>query len=213
MRCAADVAPVRAAPTARSEQVTQALLGEALQLLERHGAWGRVLTAYDYEGWIALASLEDGEGAFPAPDSRLPLEAARRYLGSPYLWGGMTTRGIDCSGLVHMAYRHAGQQIPRDSWQQERAGLPIDESDALAGDLISYGTGAKADHIAFFLDSGRILHATARDGLGVVEQVEPEALRASRRRIFRLEDTERPDDPDFPHIQRLERPLQMGDFI
>ena len=97
----------------------------------------------------------------------------------------MTKGGIDCSGLVHMAYRRLGQVVPRDADQQEEAGRRVDDTELRAGDLITYGEGT-ADHIAFWAGEGRILHATGRDDLGVVEEDEPESLRARRRMLIRL---------------------------
>jgi cell wall-associated NlpC family hydrolase len=74
--------------------------------------------------------------------------------------------------------------IPRDADQQEEAGLEVD--DPQAGDLVTYGDAA-ADHIAFWLGDGRILHSTGRDdGIGVIEELEPEYLRARRRKLVRL---------------------------
>jgi cell wall-associated NlpC family hydrolase len=186
MRCSAEVAPVRAGPFEESEQVTQALRGEPLSAEERRVGWVRVRTAYGYEGWVSDLALEEGEGHFPDPVAQSPLELARTYLGSPYVWGGLSARGIDCSGLVHLSYRLTGRLIPRDAWQQEGAGLPIAETEALPGDLISYGAGARADHIAFWVGTEKILHATARAGLGVVEERELATLRSRRRVIVRL---------------------------
>ena len=121
MRCAVEVAPMRAEPSDDAEQVTQLLRGEPVRVEEQRDGWVRVVTAYDYPGWVPASALEDGEGSLPA-DGPEPLEAARAFLGSPYEWGGMTAAGIDCSGLVHMAYRASGRIVPRDSWQQEAAG-------------------------------------------------------------------------------------------
>src|SRR6476620_10880703 len=84
-----------------------------------------------------------------------PVEQARSYLGTPYLWGGMTDRGIDCSGLVHMAYRRTGRLVPRDADQQEEAGKEVTEGGLRPGDLVCY-----EGHIAFWLGEGRILHST-----------------------------------------------------
>ena len=78
--------------------------------------------------------------------------------GAPYQWGGLTEAGIDCSGLVHMAYRRLGRLVPRDAAQQEGAADEVAELEP--GDLITYGE--PADHIAFWLGDGRILHATGR---------------------------------------------------
>jgi cell wall-associated NlpC family hydrolase len=183
VRCAADVAPVRAEPRDDAEQVTQALLGEPLRVEERRDGWARVVTAYDYPGWVREEALEEGEGELPAPESGSPLELARSYLGTRYQWGGMTEDGIDCSGLIHMAYRRVGRLVPRDADQQEAAAT---ELDALRpGDLITYGD--PVDHIAFWVGGGRILHSTGReDGIGVVEEQEPEYLYARRHKLVRL---------------------------
>jgi gamma-D-glutamyl-L-lysine dipeptidyl-peptidase len=179
-----QLTPLRAEPAEDAEQVSQALPGEPLAVEERRGGWMRVRTAYDYPGWLPAAALGgEPDPRWLAPSHVSPVEAARELLGAPYEWGGMTRRGIDCSGLVHMSYRATGRLVPRDADQQEAAGTPVERPEP--GDLISYGD--PVDHVAFWLGGGRILHATRRDGAaGVVEEPEPEELRARRRAAFRL---------------------------
>jgi gamma-D-glutamyl-L-lysine dipeptidyl-peptidase len=184
VRCAVDVAPVRAEPDDDAEQVTQVLRGEPVEVDEHRGGWARVRTAYDYPGWVRQAALEAGDGSLVADASGSPVDVARSYLGAPYLWGGMTVSGIDCSGLVHMSFRRLGRLVPRDADQQEEAGLVLAEP--APGDLVTYGHAA-ADHIAFWVGDGRILHSTGREGgVGVVEEEEPRDLRARRRKFVRL---------------------------
>jgi hypothetical protein len=173
MRCAVEVAAVRAEPHDDAEQVTQALRGEPLEVDERRNGWARVVTAYGYPGWVRETDL--------CGDA--PLEVARTFLGTPYEWGGLTARGIDCSGLVHMAYRLCGRLVPRDADQQDESAVEV--PDPAVGDLVTYGD--PVDHVAFWTGDGRILHSTGRDGgIGVVEEAEPESLRARRRRAVRL---------------------------
>jgi gamma-D-glutamyl-L-lysine dipeptidyl-peptidase len=178
--CSAEVAAVRAEPREDAERVTELLRGEPVAVEERRDGWARIRTVYDYPGWVREDELRGGGD---------PLAAARSYVGAPYLWGGMTERGIDCSGLVHMAYRATGRLVPRDADQQEDAGVPLDEGDARPGDLVTYAEDGQghATHIAFWLGAGRILHSTERDDVnGVVEEAEPEHLKKMRRRIIRL---------------------------
>ena len=186
-RCAVDLAAVRADPSDDAEQVTQVLRGEPLTVEERSPGWARIRTAYDYPGWVRDEVVEDGEGELPSPRDGTPLDEARGYLDTPYLWGGMTERGIDCSGLVHMSYRGLGRLIPRDADQQEEAAAKVPEDDLRPGDLISYGEGETATHIAFWLGDGRILHATDRaDAKRVLAEEEPAELRRIRRFLLRL---------------------------
>ena len=82
-----------------------------------------------------------------------------------------------------MAYRRLGRLIPRDADLQEEAGEKVPPEEARRGDLVTYGA-ATADHIAFWLGDGRILHSTGREGVsGVVEEPEP-ADYVARRRMF-----------------------------
>jgi gamma-D-glutamyl-L-lysine dipeptidyl-peptidase len=190
--CARDVAPLHAEPDDASEVVSQALRGEPLEVGRRQGGWARVTTAYGYSGWIeadALSNEPPGDWLPPAREGD-PVDEARAYLGTPYLWGGMTERGIDCSGLVHMAWRRLGRLVPRDAAEQEAAGATV--SAPRHGDLATYGV-KRVTHIAFWLGGGRILHAAG--GRGVVEEEEPEELSGTRRRFVRL----RPNSFEVPH--------------
>lgn len=173
MRCGVEVAALRAEPRHDAEQVTQALRGELLAVGERAGGWARVETSYGYPGWMREADL--------CGDS--VIDVARTFLGTPYEWGGLTARGLDCSGLVHLSYRLCGRIVPRDADQQDKAGTPVPEPEP--GDLVTYGD--PVDHVAFWLGDGRILHSTGRDdGIGVVEEPEPAELQARRHRAVRL---------------------------
>lgn len=177
--CSAEVAAVRAAPSDDAERVTELLRGEPVAVEERRDGWARIRTAYDYPGWVRESDLDHARGD--------PVEIARAYLGAPYVWGGLTQRGIDCSGLVHIAYRTVGRLVPRDADQQEESGRALTDAELRPGDLVTYGDQERADHIAFWVGEGRILHATQRDGVdGVVEEPEPAELRARRRRLVRL---------------------------
>ncbi len=181
MRCRPAVASVRAGPDDAAEQVTQLLPGEPVDVETELDGWARVRTRYAYPGWVRSAALEPGDGALRPDHPGPPLEVARSYLGAPYLWGGLTESGIDCSGLVHMAYRRTGRLVPRDSHQQDAAAVEV--ADPVPGDLVTYGD--PVDHVAFWLGDGQILHATGRAGMSaVVAEPEPDELRA-RRRGFR----------------------------
>jgi hypothetical protein len=183
-----QLTPVHADPRDDAEQVTQLLPGEPITAGERRDGWVRIRTAYDYPGWIREQALGgDLDPRWLEPRVAEPLDFARTLLGTPYLWGGMTAAGIDCSGLVHMSYRAAGRLVPRDADQQEDAADAVAEDALRPGDLVTYGDERAADHIAFWLGSGRILHSTQRDEVdGVVEESEPPELRERRRRGIRF---------------------------
>ncbi len=81
---------------------------------------------------------------------------ARELVGAPYLWGGRTSAGLDCSGLLQIAFAAAGVRLPRDSDQQEKFGEAIDPVRAAAGDLVFWD-----GHAGVMVDAARLLHANA----------------------------------------------------
>ncbi len=113
---------------------------------------------------VAVDGLRD---RFP-PRGESITSTARRWLGAPYLWGGVTPGGVDCSGFVQSVFRLHGLPLPRDSDMQVRIGVevsPGDEWDDLVpGDLLFFAERRRVNHVALALGGPRIIHASAGNG-------------------------------------------------
>jgi hypothetical protein len=103
----------------------------------------------------------------------IPDLTRRWYGGAPYLWGGRTEWGVDCSGLAQAVYAARGVALPRDSDQQSAVGwaVPLSPTGAgyAAGDLLFFAERERVSHVAVWAGAGRIVHATLSRG-GVVNE-------------------------------------------
>jgi hypothetical protein len=96
--------------------------------------------------------------------------ALRIFEGTPYEWGGVTSLGIDCSGLVQTTYAARGVQLPRDSAQQAAAGVAVDPAAARPGDLLFFSErGDRITHVAFVGPGDTLIHSTLACG-GVLRE-------------------------------------------
>ena len=235
-----EVADVRSSPKEGSEQVTQALLGDEVQLLESKGDWFKVYVRPQYrtdkgypgwlhkecviketvpasdaqvvvsvpevmlrdkpdpkaqvvqkaglgsqlalaapyqEGWLSLWIPGSKEPLYapskqfavvpsqPVSDGREIVETAAQLKGTPYLWGGMSWKGIDCSGFTYTAYRVHGIILPRDADQQFLVGIPVTLKELQAGDLLFFGDSEKEiTHVGMYMGDGKFIHASGSMG-------------------------------------------------
>lgn len=166
---------IYAEPDTHSEPVAKAVITTELEVTR---------TAL---GWVTV-SFPDGKGGhvpdsdvrlvdrtasiviFPPSGEKL-IATAKRFIGVPYLWGGTTPFGLDCSGFAQLVYHIRNVTLPRDAWMQaedERA-VPVERADLRAGDLVFFAGGSdkqKITHVGLALGDGRFIHA--RGGVGVI---------------------------------------------
>ena len=104
-------------------------------------------------------------------DAEFIEQIARKYINAPYLWGGKSPLGIDCSGYTQMVFRIAGYSIPRDSSQQVSCGRNVEDlSLALPGDLVVLSNeSGVVDHVGILLENSRIIHASGKVRIDTLE--------------------------------------------
>lgn len=115
-----------------------------------------------------LLPMTQQKERFPPRGASL-VETATRWIGSPYLWGGTTPAGVDCSGLVQALYRTHGLDLPRDSDQQADAGDPVDPgvdfTALMPGDLLFFAEEpGRITHVALSTGGPEIIHSSLGNG-------------------------------------------------
>jgi len=183
--------PLRAAPSDRSEMVNQMLYGESCEILSKEGAWAKIITDRDqYTAWVSRNQLTydkpllAGENMVHKPfqifDFKLfPMgckvsfetekvvgdvsDLGKTFLDVPYLWGGRTFVGMDCSGFIQGIHAAFGVNLPRDAYQQAEVGETTHFHDYEALDLAYFkNEDGRITHVGLLLEGGEILHASGQ---------------------------------------------------
>lgn len=178
----APVTLVYEEPNCESALRSRLVGGTFVQIVSTRGSWAQI--DVNTWGWVSLSDLRalidlpQTAGA----QSKQMVEDAVRLIGVPYLWGGTSINGIDCSGLAQLAHRWVGITIPRDADQQYLAGKKI-EPPFQPGDLLFFGEKGEArsiTHVAISLGEWQIIHSSrSRNGVYMDDVQDIEHLRES----------------------------------
>jgi cell wall-associated NlpC family hydrolase len=99
-------------------------------------------------------------GQRPLPLTRSSvLASARRFLGTPYIWGGRSGWAVDCSGYTNLVYGLHGVRLPRDADDQALRGVPVTIGTQRRSDLLFFRDGSTIGHVGFYVGHGTLLHA------------------------------------------------------
>jgi cell wall-associated NlpC family hydrolase len=178
------VALLREAPQATAALVTRILGGTALRVTAASQDWASVDLAGGWCGWLPLGNLRPMTELPHEPGARREqlVADAFRMIGVPYLWGGSSAHGIDCSGLAQLLHRWIGLTLPRDADLQYQAGRPV-EPPFEPGDLLFFGEQGEQrsiTHVGVSLGGWRIIHSSRRrNGVQVDDVQSVDGLRQS----------------------------------
>ena len=163
----ANVLNIRTQPSLTSAVAGQLYYGDAVSICGTFGDWYEIFYNNDFKyvhkNYIELRdasslSSRDGSG-FSRAGSRV-VEYSKNFLGTPYVYGGSTPSGFDCSGFTSYVYKQFGISLPRSSASQAGVGTPVSRANLLPGDLVFFDTYGGISHVGIYVGGDNFIHAT-----------------------------------------------------
>jgi len=171
---------LRAQPDIASEVITRLVSGTGVTIEELRGEWAKVTA--NTTGWMPVSLLRaiDDIPQSIEEKRKLLIEDSMRMIGVPYLWGGTSGNGIDCSGFVRLLHQWAGVVIPRDADMQHAAAKAV-EAPFEVGDLFFFAESEskrKITHVGMSLGGWKMIHSSrGRNGVYIDDIQERQSLK------------------------------------
>lgn len=146
--------------------------GAQFSVLGTSGEWVNVKTSAGLEGYMHSAYLKIGSAAAPTPGGVADqiVATSKLYLGTPYVWAGMSPSGFDCSGFVYYLYKNYGYSLHRvaqDMYSYD--GVFVDKANLRVGDLVCFGYGPYSiTHVGMYIGNGQFIHSSSGSGCVVI---------------------------------------------